>query len=525
MRRACKSGNIDTIRLATSYGADVNIIDAQYKCCSTLKLAAERGHADVFDLLVEMGATFDHSNVTLSPRFSRKLCNPVKEAVLFSLFKAGFGSLKGIELSLPSVIRNGGSVELVRTLLDHGVDVNKHERVYGPKQHHIVVTALTTTILENNIQIFDVLIERGADIHGTEKCNPFNKHAPYPFRQPLHLPIYAAAVSMVQHGTTAMMERCLDLGAHINFISRNREHPAANAVLTTPLLTYLSAIETWDDNAKLHPVDGLKFFLQHEANLEIPIGFKKAGLENEYVQIQATIELLLDKWGIEKLCNPEFLLTIEFLIKQGAGKDVFIRFLTKYRAVGDNIPPGLLQNWARIANLLLEQHASDPNIKHILLRSNLTQYRPHETGGFSDIDRCTVRCAIAAGAEINAHHGGATILHEVCGYRNMATFSHICGHDDIFACGHVRLMFSFFSFLHEIGADPRIIIKGKSPIDVLLEPTQQSFRLSASGEKYLVRIGNILLGEVDKYSLSDLKSLDVVSRRRKLRNLVFGRHA
>jgi len=534
MRRACKTGNTHTIRLATSYGAHVSLIDARYNCCSTLKLAAERGHVEAFDLLVEMGATFDHSNVTLGPRFSRKLCSPVKEAVLFSFLKAGFASLKTIELSLPSVIRTGGSPELVKALLDHGIDVNKHERVYGPKQHHIIVTALSTAIAENKMSIFDVLTERGASIHGTEHCNPFQMQTPYPFRQPVHLPIYAAAIAMAKHGATAMIQRCLDLGAGINFISRNREHPAARPVLTTPLLTYLSAIEGWNEDGKLSPIDGLMFLLGQKAELEIPLNFKKSGLEKEYPQIQTTIEVLLDKWGIEKLSNPEFFATIKFLIDKGAGRDAINRILTKYRAVGGFVSTGLLQNWTGFAELFIKRHfdAEDPSAKNVLLRESLTQTRTnslafsYEYGGQNEIQLDTVRCLIAAGADINAHKDSApTILHEVCGYRTMSNFSHICGHEDIFDCGHFRRMCSFFSFLHEIGADPRIIIKGKSPIDVLLEPTQKSFRLSISGEKYLVRLGNILLGELDKYSLSDLKSLDAVPKSRKIRNLVCGRNA
>ncbi|KAH7419571.1 ankyrin repeat-containing domain protein [Cadophora sp. MPI-SDFR-AT-0126] len=527
MRRACKTGNTQTIRLASSYGANVGLVDARYNCCSTLKLAAERGHAEAFDLLLEMGATFDHPNVTLSPRFSRKLCSPVREAVLFSFLKAGFASLRTIELSLPSVIRTGGSPELVRALLDHGVDVNTHERLYGPKQHHIIATPLSTAILENRMSIFDVLIEKGADINGTEHCNPFHRQTPYPFRQPLHLPIYAAAISMAKHGMTAMMERCLDLGADINFISRNREHPAAFAVLTTPILTYLSAIKQWDEDAKLHPLDGLQFFLRHQAELEIPLNFKKPGLEKEYVQTESTVEVLLDKWGINKLGNPHFFATIEFLIDKGAGKDTFNRILTKYKTAGEVVPLGLPQNWTRLANLFIKRYCSgtDPTIKNTLLRTVLRRYPPHDFGGFHDIDRCTVRSVIAAGADINAHNGGSTILHEICGHRDLATFSHICGHEDISACGYVRRMCSFFTFLHDIGADPRIVINGKSPIDVLLGPTQQSFRISESGEKYLVRLGNILLGELDKYSLSDLKSLDVVSNSGNVQNLVCGRSA
>ncbi|KAG4435176.1 hypothetical protein IFR05_009345 [Cadophora sp. M221] len=513
MRRACKAGNTQTIRVATSYGAEVSTIGRYYRC-STLKLAAERGHVEAFDLLVKLGATFNHSNVTLSPRFSRSLCSTVKEAVLFSFLNAGFVSVPGIELSLCLVIRTGGSPGLVRALLDHGLDINRHERT---NDHHIIVTPLSTAIMENKMSVFDVLIERGADIHGTEKCNPFKKQVPYPFREPLHLPIYAAAVSMAKHGSTAMIQSCLDLGADINYHSHTRAHSSALAVCTTPLLMYLSAIENWTANADFRPVDGLAYLLQHNSMFELQLVAPHHRVDNAYVETVSAIEVLLDKWGIQKLSNPEFFATIEFLIETGAGRDNYNRILTKYRhfkgrnGVEDGHPPHILTHWTRFVDLFIKRHTntSNPTANEALLRTIFLRDRPHEV--FRDIDRCTVRCLIRAGADINAHtgHDGPTILHEVCDSRDLVTFTHISGHEDVFACGHVRRMCSYFSFLHDIGADPRIVIMGKSPMDILLEPSDRSFRLTDSAEKYLVRLGNILLGKLDTYSLSYLKSSDM----------------
>lgn len=59
-----------------------------------------------------------------------------------------------------------------------------------------------------------------------------------------------------------------------------------------------------------------------------------------------------------------------------------------------------------------------------------------------------------------------TILHEVCNYGKVQMFSHICGHDDIFVRSYASDVFilqkRFFSFLHELVADPRIVVMGKS---------------------------------------------------------------
>ncbi|KAH7348380.1 hypothetical protein BKA65DRAFT_500495 [Rhexocercosporidium sp. MPI-PUGE-AT-0058] len=514
MRSACRTGNVQTIQVAISYGAEVSTIGSYYRS-STLKLAAEKGHVEAFDLLVKLGASFDHPNVTHSPRLSRQLCSPVKEAVLFSFLKAGFASLPGIELSLCSIIRTGGSPDLVRAFLDHGIDINRHERT---NQYHIIATALSTAIMENRMSIFDVLIQRGANIHGTEMCNPFNKQVPYPFREPLHLPIYAAAVSMAKHGSTLMMQRCIDLGADINYRSLIQAYSYV-AVCTTPLLMYISSIENWGPNAEFCPIDGLKFLLQQNAALELQNDSAHRRINNHDVGTVSSIELLLDKWGIKKLRNPEFCAVIEFLIEKGAGKHSYKKILTKYGdgegkdSEGDDPAHHVVTNWTWFANLLIKRHTntSDPTAKNLLLRTIFLRDRRYQL--FGEIDRCTVRCLIKAGADINAHtgHDSPTILHEVCDYRNLSMFmfSHICGHEDIFACGFARLMFSYFSFLHDLGADPRIVVRGKSPIDVLLEPTQKSFRLSANGEKYLVRLGNILLGKLDTYSLSHLKSLDM----------------
>ncbi|CZT07465.1 uncharacterized protein RCO7_14919 [Rhynchosporium graminicola] len=96
--------------------------------------------------------------------------------------------------------------------------------------------------MTNQMTIVDILIEGGADIHGIEDCNPFEKKAPYPFATPLYLPIFAADIAMARHGCIKIMQRCLELGADI--IRRSHiyeEHFWPKH--TTPLLFNLESIE------------------------------------------------------------------------------------------------------------------------------------------------------------------------------------------------------------------------------------------------------------------------------------------
>lgn len=314
MRWGCEKGNLQLIQLAASYGASVGWTKRR----STLQLAAKWGHVKAFELLLRLGARLDHRLGAEQGRlFSRLLCSPGKEDILLAFLTAGFASHPTIDLSIPTVIRSGGSHEVVRAMLDAGIDVNSHERWHKRGQKHIIVTPLSTAIFENAMPIFDVLIEKGADIHGTERCNPFGKMVPYPWREPLHLAVFAAAQSMHKYGI-AMMQRCLDLGVDINYRSHTRSSPVAIVVYTTPLLIYLASIDSWSPDAVepvLRPIDGVAFFLQHNAILEIPHCSEYQRIHDEDVSSISTIETLLDKWGLEKLADPEFFATVESTLR------------------------------------------------------------------------------------------------------------------------------------------------------------------------------------------------------------------
>ncbi|KAL2064405.1 hypothetical protein VTL71DRAFT_4899 [Oculimacula yallundae] len=504
MRRACKTGNVHTLRVAISYGANISTIGLVFPC-STFMLAAERGHVEAFNFLIKIGAKLD-SNFKISPRLARSLCLPRNAAVLHSFLDKGFVSLPGAQLSLCSVIRNGGSLDSVRALLDHGSDANCHEQT---DEYHIIATPLTTALLANQIPIVDLLIQRGADIHGTENCNPFKRQWPYPFAKPLHLPIFAAATAMARHGCTKILQRCLDLGSDINYVSRTREYDYSWPTYTTPLLTYLDSIECWDPKVALRPVDGLRYFLQHGSSLELSsILVNQPQRGREDANAISTIEVLLDKWGLEMLGDHEFFATIEFLIEHGGGKDRLKEILTKYRESKGN----LLTHWTKFAALLTKKHfdPKDPAADHRLLQYIILRSNPYRT--FGEMDHVAVLSLLQAGADINAHidSTGRTILHEICSPRYMIMFGHIRSHTGTAEnCHYVREKYSEFSFLRDVGADPRIVADGKTPIDVLLELMGPSDTISESGLCFLVKLGNILLGEVDKYGLSELKDLNI----------------
>jgi hypothetical protein len=370
---ARKNGKLLTIRQAVLYGADVSIVNAPTSefpeefPISTLHLAARKGYVDAFALLLELGARIDQ-NMKVN-QFKCLLRNlSTNKLLLDLLLKAGLGSQlrerPDLRISLVSVIKSGGSMDVVRQFLDNGADERQHESV-GVVGFE---TPLTAAISVNSASLFDFLIERGADIDGDDVIEGF-----YPV-EPLHIPVFAAARSMEKHGLE-MMQRCLDLGADIS-----QRYYRPNTFLyyrfgdsnnpTNTLLVCLYSIKSWKAPMKLRPVDGVAYLLKH---LDSKVAFETYR-PNPSSPSRTLLDVLLDKWGLGKLADPEFFATISLLIENGASKYQTERIIRKYDnqihnrgGVGYTLPDDTVRAWALFVDLL-RKHANMPRTR--CLRDN-----------------------------------------------------------------------------------------------------------------------------------------------------------
>ena len=120
--KACRSGNVSTVRLLLERGANVNARDKDYG--NALEEASFAGHDEIVQLLLDCGA-----DVNASGTSGR---NTLQEAC----YK--------------------GHDSIVKLLLDHGADVNGAGGIYGD--------ALQTALNGGHDHIALMLLDRGADI-------------------------------------------------------------------------------------------------------------------------------------------------------------------------------------------------------------------------------------------------------------------------------------------------------------------------------------------------------------------------
>lgn len=122
----------------------------------------------------------------------------------------------------------------VRILLESGAAPN-HVRIGG--QDKPSTSPLSAALLKNRPDMFRLLLERGANVHGVPVQNPLPS-------LPLHVPILAAAYAMATSTSTSQMKLCVEHGADINvcapfFTGRKKERKMS---FTTPLRLYTNHV-------------------------------------------------------------------------------------------------------------------------------------------------------------------------------------------------------------------------------------------------------------------------------------------
>ena len=394
---ACKNNKLPTLRLATSYGADVNVVNVDKRInrwarrnqhpgqvqVSTLYLTIKHFNFDAFSFLLELGA---HVTEDVDPYQLRHLTRRLSKCTtFFDLFrKAGLGSelreRPDLRISLVSIIRDGGSLDMVRHLILNGADIRQRQ----PLGTKAILTPLTAAIGANSLPLVDFLIEQGVDIHGEDlvqlRCR----------KRPLNIPVFAAAHTMVKHGV-GMMQRCIDLGVNINLryqpISRyGHGYIDRDIFANTPLLVYLDSIDSWKSPTSLRPAEGIAFFLKNHADV--------------VYAAPSPVTFLLDKWGVEKLTLPEFWAAIVVLVEHGASRLHTRSILAKYdsRRLRNTILPRLddiVQAWRRFVQLILKFREESVTINELL-----TTF-VEDKSQFGRLEECTLEYFYSAGADQN----------------------------------------------------------------------------------------------------------------------------
>lgn len=461
MATACKRGSLETISLlVTKYGQDSQRFHGLHRGMSSpLTLTVQKNQPDAYRLLIRLGANVTDiadthwcwdmrkSLGTGGVRFRRetfiqatcevpswltdrsfkwdwrtfrcKIYLPSRTEILRCLIESAIsvGMLRTPRFSLGSVIMSGASLETVQALVDHSHASSLiRELATGMPYHyggkHMTVTPVTAAIIRNSTPILDLLLSRGYSLDSDPATDdPAHLHS----RDPLFIPVFAAAYSMAINGDTAMMQRCLDSGADIN---RRRRHFGK-----TPLNFYLESISSWEphDSTMMTPAGGINYLVDQGAIIDWP-----RPLWSHY---DTVLHTLFTQWDVMSFrTTVGFADAVSHLIQHGAGLFSAPRLLAYVAEGRDRHPDAPIPSWwAQLVSELIDNcdDAGSPRRERIyrLANEQWEQFRPgssprwHEPEGgkdkmlwdyisaisqFTKYEAFAIERMLEAGANINA---------------------------------------------------------------------------------------------------------------------------
>ncbi|KAI7761017.1 hypothetical protein LZL87_013990 [Fusarium oxysporum] len=270
-----------------------------------------------------------------------------------------------------------------------------------------------------------------------------------------------------------------------------RDGSLSEFFIHSPLMAYLEAIEGFPVTDELNAITGIQYFTRHGARIQ-PMKFewmrewnwlfecvrewdwlRSSPNVNQFkdriCQPLSAVELLLGKWHLEKLHEPQFFKTIRYLIEQGSGvsraetliddfcfdsKNTNTPLCERHPDHPDNTPSWwdlvhLLWNkiektyenkyaWVKYSlkpgnktRGLLDSRVDSQELKDALLYTFVMEggflSSPHSYG---TLDRLVIDRLQDCGANINAFAGenGQTLLYEICSRINMAYVKTEKGH-------------------------------------------------------------------------------------------------
>ena len=399
---ACKNGDVELIRGAVTQGADPSFAKApkqehasgQYEYLrdvgwmqnwlrrrdaldaetgpfkvSTLGIVSRKGHLEAFKVLLDLGAALDDLPWSQHKVLVRNLQKVRGWPTWMHLMDSGLSSKlkcdQSGKLTLVAFIQRGAPVALIRKMLDSGADPNRIVR----SGLIDLASPLSAAVVVQSTEIFDLLIERGADAHGLRDLGKISEDW-LRVRRGKNIPILAAANVMAKTGRTKFVDRCLQAGVNINF-SFPSILSSTEFYLTQPLTTYLAGIRGWPVDTRLSPRSGIDYFLG------VGSGTNAAGISSDIwpqskhsrkfeCQWMSGAKLLVWKWGLRKLDEPQFFDTIHQLVERDLSSESTIGYVWQFMedcseeskpAFSPSLQPGHPNNvpkWWETVRLILD---------------------------------------------------------------------------------------------------------------------------------------------------------------------------
>ncbi|CAH0047192.1 unnamed protein product [Clonostachys solani] len=577
MRWACNHGDVAVIRAAISRGASPSLVDIypssieevdlvggfdnsrmkgvrQSPCISTLAITAQKNHHGAFETLLELGADLEGapkgtlkalSRILLKEEFrdffrrllASGLCRPILDKPDFAI-------------NLVEFIAQGAPVDILDGMITNGADPNFIVR--DGKED--LASPLSQAIKRGSIQICELLLQRGAQIDGSIECYGLTKDLSSPFRycRPEHLPIFSAASRMGSTGNIDMIDLCLRHGANINHIAPaiiSPSHVCFGQFPMTPIARYLEAIPQWPVQHSLTPINGIEYFSKMGADIQLCEAqediewpwMPRRQVCNIDTDVFSTVEVLLYKWDLKTMHEPQFFETIQYLVQQGGGmtnaKNLLKEFCEDSKRTSDPmIPtdpnhPNNVPQWWDIVNLIIDKvqnfYPNDlrwlPNVTYVgrytdeLLQSGnidqalkdklLRDYIIDRSGrpqNYGVLDRLLIDRIQTAGANINAYGVDKfeiPILHQLCQKWN-ETYTEAkrdTGFQEDWGCQMLRQKVKEFCLsMIQKGANPELVVNGLSAVDHLLMRLESN---TATDERhrFLFELSQLMSDEYQQY--------------------------
>ncbi|KAH7027954.1 uncharacterized protein B0I36DRAFT_433114 [Microdochium trichocladiopsis] len=275
------------------------------------------------------------------------------------------------DILLIKVLRRGdATASLVQYLLDHGADPHRCQATGGAQ-----ADPLALAIQHDQMDIFELLLARGASIHGKrfyQKADGI-----------LHIPIFTAAVKMASQGPQAVL-RCVDSGSMVNHaaavIARGRAQRGngsqKKAFMPHPIYAYLYAIEDWDpeESSTMTPVEGVKFWLelgvaigkdarpvQNARAVQEPVSAQEGELSQEAVRkpwarhdltAKSLVFFLIQQRGLRRFESDGYFTLVKFLASLGSSRDEVLELRDMYNRCHHMESTVVNDRWQEVLRML-----------------------------------------------------------------------------------------------------------------------------------------------------------------------------